>query len=45
MDKLQKGKEVFALVEEALHDMVVVSVKVGDRTLRGVLLNAHNRYR
>ena len=43
METLEKGEMVFVLVEEALDNMAVVSVKVGARTLRGVLLDTQKR--
>ena len=43
METLGKGEYVFALVEEALDDMAVVSIDLGTRTLRGVLLDTDKR--
>jgi hypothetical protein len=43
MEMLRKGQDATVLVEEALDDLVVVSLKVGGRTLRGVLLDAEKR--
>ena len=43
METLGKGDYVFALVEEALDDMAVVSIDLGTRTLRGVLLDTDKR--
>ncbi len=37
---LRKGEETLVRVEEAMNNMVVVSIKVGERTLRGVLLDS-----
>lgn len=39
MATLEKGEAVLAFIEESLDDMAIVSVKVGERTLRGVLLD------
>lgn len=44
MEEIVKGEEVQVRVEEALEDVVVVSMKVGQRTLRGVLLDAEKRF-
>lgn len=43
MEILRKGQDATVLVEEALEGLVVVSLKVGGRTLRGVLLDADKR--
>ena len=43
MNTLVKGQKVLVSVEEALEDVVVVSLKRGSKTLRGVLLDTSKR--
>lgn len=42
--RISKGDKVPVLIEEALDDVIIVTLKSGNKEFRGVLLDCSKRY-